>query len=486
MKRHFAAFIGLIVACAALNSSLLAAAKPNVLFIICDDLNCDLGCYGHPLVKTPNLDRLADRGVLFQNAHCNYPLCGPSRASFMSGLYPDQSLIQRNAIYLREHVPNVKTISQSFRAAGYFATRIGKLYHYNVPKHIGTSGHDDPYSWNRTINPYGRDKWDEDEIFSLKPGNFGATLSWLAADGTDQEQTDGMSATHAIDVMKQHAKDDSPFFLALGLFRPHTPYVAPKAYFDMYDLADIKVPVVPDGYYQSVPSEARRWLSRRKEQVDLDPEIAKKAIRAYYASISFADAQIGRVLDALKSSGLDQNTIVLFTSDHGYHMGEHNHYQKTTLCENATHVPLVIAGPGISPGHSKNTFAEMVDFYPTLTELAGLKRPPHVSGVSLVPALKNPEVVVRDSALTQLGSGYSLRTKDYRFNVWGEAGASGRELYDRRSDQAEMLNKIDAPEYAEVVAGLQQQIDARIQQARSKPKGIKQIEFKNNRHVPSK
>ena len=209
-------------------NSAYAADRPNVLFLICDDLNCDIGCYGHPLVKTPNIDRLAARGVRFERAYCQYPLCGPSRASFMTGLYPDQTLIHRNSIYIREHLPNVNTMSQMFRDAGYKATRIGKIYHYNVPKHIGTSGHDDPYSWNNVINPEGRDVHDEDKIFSLIPGSFGGTLSWLAADSTDEEQTDGIAATEADEVLKQFAADDTSFFLAIGLYRPHTPYVATK------------------------------------------------------------------------------------------------------------------------------------------------------------------------------------------------------------------------------------------------------------------
>ncbi|MDP7303742.1 MAG: sulfatase-like hydrolase/transferase, partial [Pirellulaceae bacterium] len=150
-----------------------AADRPNVLFLICDDLNCDLACYGHPQVKSPNIDRLAKRGLRFEHAYCQYPLCGPSRASFMTGMYPDQTLVHRNAIYIREHLPNVQTMSQMFRRNGYFATRIGKLYHYNVPLHIGTSGHDDPYSWDATINPYGRDRIDEDLVFSLVPGRYG-------------------------------------------------------------------------------------------------------------------------------------------------------------------------------------------------------------------------------------------------------------------------------------------------------------------------
>lgn len=305
--------------------SLRAAEKTNVLFLICDDLNCDLGAYGHPQVKSPNIDRLAARGVRFDHAYCQFPLCGPSRASFMTGLYPDQTLVQRNAIYIREHIPDVKTISQMFRDNGYFATRIGKIYHYNVPRHIGTSGHDDPDSWNYTINPRGRDIDDEPLIFTLQPGTFGGTLSWLAAGGSDEEQTDGITANEAIGQLEKYAAAKTPFYLAVGLFRPHTPYVAPKKYFDMYPLDKIVVPAVPDGYLETIPKPAQQSIRRKKDQIDLADDLARKAIQAYYASITFADAQAGRILDALDATGLAENTVVLFTSDHGYHMGEHGH-----------------------------------------------------------------------------------------------------------------------------------------------------------------
>ena len=462
------------------------AQQPNVLFLICDDLNCDLACYGHPQVKTPNLDRLAQRGVLFPNTHCQYPLCGPSRASFMTGLYADQTLVRRNAIYIRERIPNVNTMSQMFRDNGYFATRIGKMYHYNVPKHIGTSGHDDPYSWNYTINPRGRDKADEDKIFSLTPNNFGATLSWLAAEGTDEEQTDGIAATAAIKMLEQHQANKQNFYLAVGLYRPHTPYVAPKKYFDMYPLDKIVVPEVPDGYLDTLPSPARKSLTRRKIQLNLKKDIAKQAIQAYYASITFADAQIGRILTALDETGLADNTIVLFTSDHGYHMGEHGHYQKTTLFNNATHVPLIMAGPSIAKGQVAQTMAEMVDFYPTLADLSGWKVPEFLSGKSLVPALRDPNAIVRESAFTQYDVGYSIRTKDFRYTEWGENGSAGNELYDQRTDPTEMKNLAGSDEHSETIETLTKQLRARIQQAKEPPKGVKQILIDNKRHVPQR
>lgn len=462
-----------------------AEAKPNVLFLICDDLNCDLGCYGHPQVKSPNIDQLAKQGVRFQNAYCQFPLCGPSRASFMTGLYPDQTLIHRNAIYIREHVPNVQTMSQMFRKHGYFATRVGKIYHYNVPKHIGTSGHDDPYSWNQTFNPRGRDVDDEDKIFSLTPGSFGGTLSWLAAEGTDAEQTDGIAAKIAIQQLKKHAAQKTPFFMAVGLFRPHTPYVAPKKYFDMYPTNKINVPQVPEGYLDTIPLPARKSLLRKKNQVNLPDKLARQAIQAYYASITFADAQIGHILAALKETGLDDNTIVVFTSDHGYHMGEHGYWQKTTLFENAAHVPLIIAGPGVTAkGQTTLSPAEMVDFYPTLAELCGLKAPASISGVSQVPTLKDTSTSSRKAALTQYANGYSIRTPGYRYTEWGEAGKEGVELYDHKTDTAEMKNLSDDPGTKQLREELSQILHSRIKHANQKPKGVKQIKFENRRRVP--
>ncbi len=452
-----------------------AADRPNVLFLVCDDLNCDIGCFGDEQAETPNIDRLASRGVKFDRAYCQYPLCGPSRASFMTGLYPDQSLVTANAVYLRDRVPNVKTIPQMFRDAGYTATRIGKMYHYNVPMHIGTSGHDDPDSWDYTFNPRGRDRNEHDEIFTLKAGTFGATLSWLADEGKDEEQTDGIAATLADELLRQYASDKTPFFLAVGLYRPHTPYVAPKKYFDLHPIDEINVPQVPQGYFETLPEPARDLLRRKKEQVNLDPQLAKQAIQAYHASISFADAQLGRALDTLTETGLDANTIVVFTSDHGYHMGQHGYYQKLTLFEDATRVPLVMAGPGIAGGKSSASMAELVDLYPTLAELSGLKPPAYASGFSLAETLAEPTRTTRDSALTHLQNGYSIRTATHRYTEWGLDGSEGNELYDHRDDPAEMRNIAQDPSQAKAVATLSQQLRNRVSEAKTPPMGVRQI-----------
>ncbi|KAA5543258.1 sulfatase [Roseiconus nitratireducens] len=479
-------FLAVVLACVGTPAQVSSAERPNVLFLICDDLNCDIGCYGHPQVQTPHIDALANRGVRFANAYCQYPLCGPSRASMMTGWYPDQTLIHRNAIHLRERAPQALTVAQHFRDAGYLATRIGKIFHYNVPLHIGTGGHDDPYSWDQTINPRGRDVIDQDQVFSLRPGQYGGTLSWFAAEGDDQEQTDGIAADHAIERLEHHAGTGEPFFLAVGLYRPHTPYVAPTKYFDLYPIDEINVPTVPDGYLETLPKPAAQSITRKKEQVNLDPALAKQAIQAYRASITFADAQLGRILDALQRLNLSDNTIVLFTSDHGYHMGEHGHYQKTTLFENATHVPLILAGPGLHRGGVAATMAEMTDFYPTLAELAGLPIPPMLSGTSLVPALQDPTQVVRESALTQFDGGYSLRTARYRYTEWGPDGAAGAELYDRRADPEELHNRADDEDLRQVRTQLSGQLRERIDQANRVPEGFKRTETTVPRMVKSK
>lgn len=449
--------------------------RPNILFIMCDDLNVDLGCYNHPLVQSPSIDRLAARGTLFTNSHCQYPLCGPSRASLMTGLYPDQTLMTGNAIYLRRHTPDVVTLSQFFRNRGYFATRIGKIYHYNVPRHIGTAGHDDPESWDYTINPRGRDRDDEDKIFTLRPGQFGGTLSWLSSDGSDEEQTDGIAALEAKGELQRLASRNQPFFLAVGLYRPHTPYVSPHAYFERYNRDAIVVPAVPEGYYETLPEPARNSVARA-DQVNLEDRLKREAMQAYYASITFADRQIGVILDSLDELGLADNTIIVFTSDHGYHMGEHGHFQKMTLFNRATQVPLIISVPGMAQGERASTHAELVDLYPTLVELCGFERPQHLSGVSLVPALQNPETQVRDSALTRMNQGYSLRTDRYRITHWGEDGANGVELYDLQSDPEEMINLVTDPNHAQALAEMTQRLRDRKASARLAPPGVRQVE----------
>lgn len=473
-------FFALLVAAACLPAPARAAAptggKYNVLFLIADDLNCDLGCYGHPLVKSPNIDRLAGRGLRFERAYCQFPLCGPSRASFLCGLYPDQTLVQANSVFVRDRVPNVLTMPQHFRNHGYTPVRVGKLYHYGVPGTIGTDGHDDPPSWDRKFNPRGRDKDEESKVFTLVPGQYGGTLSWLAADGADVEQTDGFGATIAVTLLEEFAANKQPFFLAVGFYRPHTPYVSPKKYFEMYPQANIKVPQVPDGYLKTLPEPAVAALGAKKVNIDLPDETKREAMQGYYAAITFMDAQVGRVLDALERVGLADNTIVLMTSDHGYHMGEHGHFQKMTLFENATHVPLIISVPGMKhAGQRSRALVEMVDYYPTLAELCGLPLPAHLSGVSQAKVLEDLQAQPRTAALTKQNDGYTLRTDRYRYTEWGAGGRDGAELYDHQSDPAELKNLATDAGQAETAAELSKLLHERIVQAKKVPEGLTQI-----------
>ncbi len=430
----------------------------NVLFIASDDLNTDLGCYGHPLVKTPNIDRLAARGVRFERAYCQFPLCNPSRSSFLTGLRPDRSTVIDNARRFRDAIPNVVTLPQLFRNKGYSVARVGKLYHYGVPNQIGTNGLDDAASWDQVVNPRGRDKDDEDKIISIKPGSgFGATLSWLAADGDDSEQTDGKSATEAIRLLE--ANKARPFFLAVGFYRPHTPYVAPKKYFDLYPIASIPLRTGPADDRADIPAPA---ITVRPPDYGISDDQKRSAIQAYYASTSFMDAQVGRVLDALDRLGLADRTVVVFLSDHGYLLGEHGLWQKMSLFEESLRVPLIVAVPRkTTKGKSSAAIAELVDVYPTLAELCGLTPPPGLQGKSLIPWVDDPgkrSEAVAYSQVTRRGNndpfqGRSVRNDRYRYTEWDE-GRRGVELYDHDNDPNEYRNLAKSPEHGEIAAKL--------------------------------
>ena len=453
--------------------------KLNVLLIVADDLNCDLGAYGNSVVKTPNIDRLAERGILFENAHNQYPLCGPSRASFLTGMYTNQTKITRNNMNLRNSIPDVITLGQRFRQQGYQSVRIGKMFHYDNPSAIGTSGNDDIYSWDQTINPYGRDKIEEHKINTLAPRKYGGTLSWLAADGSDEEQTDGIGSSEAIKKLEQFALSETPFFLAVGFFRPHTPFVAPKKYFDIYDRKKIEIPESSNEYLSTLPEPAAKSVRAKKNQLNLEKELAQEIKEAYFATISFVDAQLGRILDYLEASGLDKNTIVVFTSDHGYHMGEHGHWQKQTLFENATRIPLIISNPNSEKkGVKSNSPVELIDLYPTLMDLTNIKTPKHVIGKSLDSLMKNVNNSVRGSALTRWRNGYSIKTKRYRLTRWGSNGELGYELYDHKYDKNELNNLAKNQDYIEVMDSLKLVIEQRITEASIKPEGLGR-QFKN-------
>jgi len=437
-----------------------AADRPNILFIAVDDLAASLACYGDVIAKTPNIDRLAASGVRFDRAYNQLPLCNPSRASIMTGLRPDQIKVYDLDRHFRDELPDVITLSQHFIAQGYFAGRVGKIYHYNVPASIGTDGFDDPPSWQRTINPKGRDKADEPLIFNAEPHRkISGALSWLAADGEDEEQTDGMVATEAIKLMEE--KRNEPFFIAAGFFRPHTPYVAPKKYFDLYPLEEIRLPYAPEGDRDDIPTAAFAH-NNPVPNYKLDELTCRKALQAYYACVSFVDAQVGRMIEALDRLGLDQNTIVVFWSDHGYHLGEHHGiWQKRTLFEEGARTPLIIRHPGAAGnGQACPRIVEFVDLYPTMIDLAKLPHPAgtKLAGRSLRPLLEDPIASWDGSAITQIlrpaddrlarpVMGCSIRTHRWRYTEWGE-GSEGMELYDHASDPNEFHNLALEPDEA--------------------------------------
>ena len=427
-----------------------AVDKPNILFIAIDDLAPALRCYGNLIAKTPHIDRLAASGVRFDRAYNQLPLCNPTRASVMTGLRPDTIKVYDLDRHFRDEVPEAITLSQTFMRNGWWAGRVGKIYHYNVPASIGTDGFDDPPSWQETVNPKGRDKADEALIFNAEPHRkISAALSWLAADGADEEQTDGMIATEAIKMMQ--AKRGQPFFLGVGFFRPHTPYVAPRKYFEMYPLKDMRLPYAPKGDRDDIPTAAFAH-NCPVPHYGLDELTLRKALQAYYATISFVDAQVGRLMAALDRLGLVDNTIVVLWSDHGYHLGEHNGiWQKRTLFEQASRTPLIIRAPGArGNGTACTRIVEFVDIYPTLTDLAGLKPPKGLEGRSLRPLLDNPLAKWDGHAITQVlrpadqrlakpVMGRSIRTGRWRYTDWAE-GNSGVELYDHANDPMEFNN----------------------------------------------
>jgi uncharacterized sulfatase len=439
-------------------------AKPNVLFIAIDDLAPALRCYGNLIAKTPHIDRLAASGVRFDRAYNQLPLCNPTRASVMTGLRPDTIKVYDLDRHFRDEVPKAVTLSQTFMRHGWWAGRVGKIYHYNVPASIGTGGFDDPPSWQKTVNPKGRDKTDEALIFNAEPHRkISGALSWLAAEGEDEEQTDGMITTQAIRLME--AQRDKPFFLGVGFFRPHTPYVAPKKYFAMYPLKDMRLPYAPKGDRDDIPTAAFAH-NNPVPHYSLDELTCRKALQAYYATISFVDAQVGRLMVALDQLKLADNTIVVLWSDHGYHLGEHNGiWQKRTLFEQAARTPLIIRAPGVKGNGTASTrIVEFVDIYPTLTDLAGLKPPKGLEGRSLKPLLDNPLAKWNGTAITQVlrpadkrllqpVMGRSIRTARWRYTDWAE-GKSGVELYDHATDPLEFNNLALQPD-AQVKAVMQ-------------------------------
>lgn len=481
MSHRVCLIIAWILAAVAVPCSAGAATpRPNVLFIIADDMSTALGCYGDPRAKTPNIDRLAARGMRFDRAYCQFPLCGPSRNSMLTGLHPNSNGIHANAQIFRQTIPEHVSLPQAFRHAGYFVGRVGKLFHYNVPNSIGTAGHDDPASWELQLNPAGVDHLrDESNIFSITPGQYAGTLSWYASPAPDEQHSDGMVAENATWVLERCAKQkDRPFFLGVGFFRPHTPYVSPEKYFAMYPPAEMPIVQNVKGDQADLPIAALG--SYKPEQDKLTDDLRRQCVQAYYASVSFVDTQVGVVLDALERLGLADNTIIVLTSDHGYHLGEHGLWQKMSLFEESTRVPLLIAAPGVAgSGSASKSFAGLIDLYPTLAELCEVEAPKNLQGQSLVPTLRDPTRKVQDAMVCQvqrgggsmgragsvpdIGSagpkffGYSLRTDRWRYTEWDE-GRNGRELYDHVADPKELTNLAASAEHTATIDQLSRRL----------------------------
>ena len=489
MKLRLAATLCALALFASLATSPAAGPRLNVLHIVSDDLAARLGCYGDPMVKSPNIDRLAARGVKFDRAYCQFPLCNPSRASFMTGLRPDTTKVYENRTQFREVVPGAVSIPQSFQKGGYSVARVGKLYHYGVPTQIGTDGLDDPASWEKVVNPKGRDVDDYGMIerINLAAGatqtttikadalsGLGGRLSWLAADGTDEEQTDGKGAAAAIGLLEEYAKSARPFYLAVGYYRPHTPYVAPKPWFTMYPTAKIKLPGIPANLSELFPAAA---LSiQKKEELAMSDDLRRQAIQAYSAATSFMDAQVGKLLDTLDRLKLTDKTVVIFHSDHGYHLGEKNLWQKMSIFEESARVPLIIAVPG-NQANGKTCLkpVELVSLHKTLADLCGIAADSKTEGHSLRPLVVNPNARWDHAAFSQVtrganvgtfdkaaakkkkGAGQimgrSIRTERHRYTEW-DGGRVGAELYDHDSDPGEYKNLATDPTQAKVVAEL--------------------------------
>jgi iduronate 2-sulfatase len=421
----------------------------NVLLIVSDDLKASvLGCYGDKLCKTPNIDRLAQRGMVFDRTYCQGLMCGPSRRSFMFSRY----------VGARGKGPSM---AEHFKNNGWYSARVGKIYHMRVPGDIiaGTNGVDHAESWTERFNAPGKEAHTpgayallNKNIFTTREKNRQSTRDphrmfvtvETKGDGTDQP--DHRAATKAIELLQKHK--DKPFFLAVGFVRPHYPMVAPPKYFARYPINKITMPKTVPNDHDDIPKAGIARTTSERCGIARFPNNQKRMWAGYYATVTFMDEQVGRVLNELDRLGLRDSTAVVFTSDHGYHLGEHEFWQKANLHEEVTRVPLIISVPGRKPGRAV-TFAELVDIYPTVTQLAGLTIPKNIAGRSLVPAVNNAKAIVREMAYSGGGNRRSLRTDRWAYMVYGKNG--GEELYDMQKDPNQFTNLVKDSKHAHVL-----------------------------------
>jgi len=465
MRTILAALLALTAAV----SNGVAADSPNILFLVADDLNCDLGCYGDDSAVTPHLDRLAEKGLVFERAYCQQAVCNPSRSSFLTGLRPRTVGVDDLRKYFRDTAPDgdsLVTLPEFFKNRGYFCQNIGKMYH-----NMGET--QDRRSWSIDEVLY-RGTHAADTLFGNRarlpdevPPPYKAPVI-EDADVPDSYYRDGQIARLAAAALRDFAEsgNERPFFLAVGFWRPHLPFVAPKKYWDLHDPAENATPVPADpprdvpGIALHISREIRGYGTVPKDRYFTTEEIARYR-HGYRAAISFLDAQAGIVLDALSETGLDRETIVVFTSDHGFHVGELGLWGKTSNFERDARVPLILSVPpengGSAPGQRTRALAELVDLYPTLADLAGFgdETPESLEGDSLAPVVSDPDTSVNDAAFTEhphpfygprsnwKAFGYSIRTDRWRCTEWrsvGNGAVVARELYDHDSDQPESAN----------------------------------------------
>ncbi len=430
--------------------------SPNVLFIAVDDWNDWVGCLGNGQVKSPNLDRLAGMGMLFTNAHCSAPICNPSRASLMTGLMPSTTGVYNNAQPVFAQSPDLISIPRYFRNNGYIVEGGGKTYHEQI-------GFNNPEDWdfyflwdesNREEGWWGRYSWPPAPQPDIRPAQPITALTkrnfdWAPLDVPDSWMPDYKVATWARYFLSR--RHDRPFFLAAGMFKPHVPWFVPREYFDLYHIDSIRTPPYKPDDLDDIPEIGINWARDKgsKHHMVMELGLWEKAIRAYYACISHSDRQVGRILDALEESSYFNNTIIILWSDHGYHLGEKDHWHKFTLWERSTHVPLIVVAPGVTkPGSKCDKPVSLLDIYPTLVELCGLPEKPDIDGNSLVPLLKNPDSEWEYPAITTHGkNNHAIRTENFRY-IRYEDGTE--ELYDHRTDPNEWYNLANEPELMEI------------------------------------
>ncbi len=452
------------------------ARKLNVLFIAADDLNTSLSTYGDAIAKSPNLDRLAKRGVKFDRAYCQYPLCSPSRTSLLSGRRPETTRIFNNNTDPRTNLKDVVMLPEYFKQHGYFTARIGKIPHdtYNAAVTWDVSEDADPSPYfvpdedeaevhDRTKPPdaerttyRGRTGLSRDALLKqLKPGDEGGVpLTWRATKTNDQDEPDGNTARRVARLLE--ANKDKPFFIAAGFHKPHLPWIAPKKYFDLYPQSKMPLAYAPANDRDDIPAPA---LTHHSGDDVLTDAQRRQAFAAYHAATSLMDAAVGYLLDTLDRLKLNDNTIIVFIGDHGFHLGEHGGlWRKLTLFEECARAPLIVVAPKKQAGVVSQSLVEFVDIYPTLAELCGLPAPTGQEGASFAPLLDDPKQAWKKAAFTSLARrnafGRSVRTERYRYTEWGDEKMA--ELYDHHTDPHEYTNLVNDPKSAQVLAEMRQ------------------------------